>query len=57
MSFSIGPVTQDSRPPTARVQVTELGESDKINPTPLTKPCEDPDTAVDVYLSPEKLVI
>ncbi|XP_074534030.1 leucine-rich repeat-containing protein 56 [Halichoeres trimaculatus] len=55
MSCSLGSVTQDFRPGTARVHVTELGESGKFNPAPVTKPCEDSDAAVDVYLSPEKL--
>ncbi|XP_034542533.1 leucine-rich repeat-containing protein 56 [Notolabrus celidotus] len=53
MSCCLGSVPQEVRPGRARVQMTELGESGKINPTP--KPCEDSDTAVDVYISPEKL--
>ncbi|KAM6925931.1 leucine-rich repeat-containing protein 56 [Lycodopsis pacificus] len=43
------------RPGTARVLVTELSGSDHINPTPAPKLREDYDTAVDLYLSQEKL--
>uniref|UniRef100_UPI0037E8F433 leucine-rich repeat-containing protein 56 n=1 Tax=Semicossyphus pulcher TaxID=241346 RepID=UPI0037E8F433 len=54
MSCCLGSVPQ-VRPGTARVQVTELSGSGNINPTPTTKPCEDSVTAVELYLSPEKL--
>ncbi|XP_041853087.1 leucine-rich repeat-containing protein 56 [Melanotaenia boesemani] len=50
-----GPVAQEVRPGTARVLVTELSGSGYINPTPVTKPCEDFDTEVELYLSPERL--
>ncbi|XP_070763152.1 leucine-rich repeat-containing protein 56 [Enoplosus armatus] len=43
------------RPGTARVLVTELSGSGNINPIPATKPCEDFETAVELYLAPEKL--
>ncbi|XP_047189452.1 leucine-rich repeat-containing protein 56 isoform X3 [Scophthalmus maximus] len=55
MSCCRGPVAQKVRPGTARVLVTELSGSGHINPTPATKPCEDFETAVERYLSPEKL--
>lgn len=51
-------VVQQVRPGTARVQVTELSGSGCINPAPNpAEPCEDSDTAVELYLSPERLVI
>lgn len=56
MSSYYGSVPQEVRPATARVLVTELSASGNINPTPAIKPCEDSDTAVELYLSPEKLV-
>ncbi|XP_054887584.1 leucine-rich repeat-containing protein 56 isoform X2 [Poeciliopsis prolifica] len=43
------------RPGTARVQVTELSGSGSINPTPARKPNQDPDKAVEPYLSPKRL--
>nr|XP_020474190.1 leucine-rich repeat-containing protein 56 isoform X3 [Monopterus albus] len=49
-------VAQDVRPGTARVLVTELSGSRHINPTPVRKPCDDSETAVELYLSPKKLV-
>ncbi|XP_032380297.1 leucine-rich repeat-containing protein 56 [Etheostoma spectabile] len=56
MSCCHGSVPQEVRPGTARVLVTELSGSGHINPTPATKPCEDSETAVELYhLSPEKL--
>ncbi|KAL7402916.1 hypothetical protein ABVT39_021667 [Epinephelus coioides] len=56
MSCCHGSVSQEEvRPGTARVQVIECSESGQINPTPATKPCEDSDTAVGLYLTPEKL--
>ncbi|XP_054476744.1 leucine-rich repeat-containing protein 56 [Anoplopoma fimbria] len=48
-------MTREVRPGTARVLVTELSGSGHINPTPATKPHEDSETAVGLYLSPEKL--
>ncbi|XP_020498265.2 leucine-rich repeat-containing protein 56 [Labrus bergylta] len=55
MSCCLGSVSQGVRPGTARVQVTELSGSGNINPTPATKPFEDYESAVDVYLTPERL--
>ncbi|XP_031139336.1 leucine-rich repeat-containing protein 56 isoform X1 [Sander lucioperca] len=55
MSCCQGSVPQEVRPGTARVLVTELSGSGHINPTPATKPCEDSETAVELYFSPEKL--
>ncbi|CAJ1057404.1 leucine-rich repeat-containing protein 56 [Xyrichtys novacula] len=55
MSCCPDSVPVETRPGTARVQVTELGESGSNNPTPTKKPCEGSDTAVDVYITPEKL--
>ncbi|XP_028264559.1 leucine-rich repeat-containing protein 56 [Parambassis ranga] len=55
MSCCHGSVPQEVRPGTARVLVTELSGSSNINPTPATKPCEDSDTTVELYLSQEKL--
>ncbi|CAK6960034.1 leucine-rich repeat-containing protein 56 [Scomber scombrus] len=55
MSSYHGSVPQEIRPGTARVLVTELSGSGNINPTPAMKPCEDSDTAVELYLSPQKL--
>ncbi|XP_070687571.1 leucine-rich repeat-containing protein 56 [Pempheris klunzingeri] len=55
MSLCQGSEPQEVRPGTARVLVTELSGSGHINPTPATKLCEDFDTAVELYLSPEKL--
>ncbi|KAG7238114.1 hypothetical protein INR49_030176 [Caranx melampygus] len=55
MSCCHGPVPQEVRPGTARVLVTELSGSGPVNPTPATKTCEDLETAVELYLSPEKL--
>ncbi|XP_074488357.1 leucine-rich repeat-containing protein 56 isoform X1 [Sebastes fasciatus] len=55
MSCCHGSVRQEVRPGTARVLVTELSGSGQINPTPAPKPCEDSETAVELYLSPEKL--
>ncbi|XP_072241642.1 leucine-rich repeat-containing protein 56 [Leuresthes tenuis] len=55
MSYSLGSVAQEVRPGTARVLVTELSGSGYINPTPVTKPSEDSDTEVELYLSPERL--
>lgn len=54
MSCHHGSVPQDVRPGTARVLVTEL--SGHINPTPAMNPSEDSETAVELYLSREKLV-
>ncbi|XP_034391088.1 leucine-rich repeat-containing protein 56 isoform X2 [Cyclopterus lumpus] len=48
-------VPREVRPGTARVLVTELSGSGHINPTPATKPREDYKTAVELYLSQEKL--
>lgn len=56
MSCCHASVPQEVRPGTARVLVTELSGSGHINPTPATKPCDDSETAVEPYLSPEKLV-
>ena len=56
MSYCLGSVAQEVRPGTARVLVTELSGSGYINPTPVTKPSEDSDTEVELYLSPERLV-
>lgn len=50
------PQEKEVRPGTARVVVTELSGSRQINPTPVQKPREDSETAVELYLSPEKLV-
>ncbi|GAA6217592.1 leucine-rich repeat-containing protein 56 isoform X1 [Lates japonicus] len=55
MSCCHGSVPREVRPGTARVQVTELSGSGPINPTPATKHYEDSETAVELYLSPEKL--
>ncbi|XP_037538653.1 leucine-rich repeat-containing protein 56 [Nematolebias whitei] len=56
MNLCHSSVAQEVRPGTARVQVTELSGSGCINPTPNpAKPCEDCDTAVELYLSPERL--
>ncbi|XP_041652545.1 leucine-rich repeat-containing protein 56 [Cheilinus undulatus] len=55
MSCCLRSVPQEVRPGTARIQVTELSGSGSINPTPATKPCEHSETAVEVYLTPEKL--
>ncbi|KAM9753165.1 leucine-rich repeat-containing protein 56 [Menidia menidia] len=55
MNFSHGSVAQDVRPGTARVLVTELCDLGYINPTPITKPSEDSDTDIELYLSPERL--
>ncbi|XP_042352499.1 leucine-rich repeat-containing protein 56 [Plectropomus leopardus] len=55
MSCCHGSVPQEVRPGTARVLVTSLSESGHINPTPATKSCEDSETVVEFYLSPEKL--
>ncbi|XP_026221270.1 leucine-rich repeat-containing protein 56 isoform X2 [Anabas testudineus] len=55
MTCCHGCVPQEVRPGTARVLVTELSGSGQINPTPVKKPCEDSETAVELYLSPEKL--
>ncbi|XP_036962311.1 leucine-rich repeat-containing protein 56 isoform X1 [Acanthopagrus latus] len=55
MSCCHASVPQEVRPGTARVLVTELSGSGHINPTPATKPCDDSETAVEPYLSPEKL--
>ncbi|KAF3689004.1 Leucine-rich repeat-containing protein 56 [Channa argus] len=43
------------RPGRARVLVTELSGSGQINPIPAKKPYEDSETAMELYLSPEKL--
>ncbi|XP_060932500.1 leucine-rich repeat-containing protein 56 [Limanda limanda] len=55
MSCCHGPVSRKDRPGSARVLVTELSGSGQINPTPSTKPCEDPETEVELHLSAEKL--
>ncbi|XP_068459408.1 leucine-rich repeat-containing protein 56 isoform X2 [Clinocottus analis] len=55
MSCCHASVPREVRPGTARVLVTELSGSGHINPTPATKPCEDYKTAVELYLSQEKL--
>ncbi|XP_029289423.1 leucine-rich repeat-containing protein 56 isoform X2 [Cottoperca gobio] len=55
MSCCHGSVPKQVRPGTARVLVTELSGSGHINPIPATKSCEDSETAVELYLSPEKL--
>ncbi|XP_035013057.1 leucine-rich repeat-containing protein 56 [Hippoglossus stenolepis] len=55
MSCCHGPVPRKDRPGSARVLVTELSGSGHINPTPTTKPCEDPETEVELHLSAEKL--
>ncbi|XP_045894664.1 leucine-rich repeat-containing protein 56 isoform X1 [Micropterus dolomieu] len=55
MSCCHGSVPREVRPGTARVLVTELSGSDHINPSPATKPCEDSETTVELYLAPEKL--
>ncbi|XP_039989266.1 leucine-rich repeat-containing protein 56 isoform X2 [Xiphias gladius] len=55
MNCCHGSVPQEVRPGTARVLVTELSGPGHINPTPATKPCEESETAVELYLSPEKL--
>ncbi|XP_024863134.1 leucine-rich repeat-containing protein 56 isoform X2 [Kryptolebias marmoratus] len=56
MNLCHGSVVQEIRPGTARVQVTELSGSGCINPTPNPgKQCEDSDTAVELYLSPDRL--
>ncbi|XP_071359565.1 leucine-rich repeat-containing protein 56 isoform X2 [Trachinotus anak] len=55
MSCCHGSVPQEVRPGTARVLVTELSGSGLVNPTPATKACEDSETAVALYLSPERL--
>ncbi|KAL4005978.1 hypothetical protein ACER0C_005691 [Sarotherodon galilaeus] len=55
MSYCHGSVPQGVRPVTARVLVTEVSGSGSINPTPASKPCEDSETPVEFYLSPEKL--
>lgn len=44
------------QPASARVLVTELSGSGQINPTPAEKACEDTKTALELCLSPEKLV-
>lgn len=56
MSCCYGRVPQEVRPGTARVLVTELCGSGQINPTPVEKPCEDPEATVELHVSPEKLV-
>ncbi|XP_059191734.1 leucine-rich repeat-containing protein 56 [Centropristis striata] len=55
MSCCHGSVTQEVRPGTSRVLVTELSGSGHINPMPAKKSCEETDTALELYLSPEKL--
>ncbi|XP_030587977.1 leucine-rich repeat-containing protein 56 isoform X2 [Archocentrus centrarchus] len=55
MSCCHGSELQEVRPGTAQVLVTELSGSGSINPTPATKPYEESDTPVELYLSPEKL--
>ncbi|XP_004563451.1 leucine-rich repeat-containing protein 56 isoform X2 [Maylandia zebra] len=55
MSYCHGSVPHGVRSGTARVLVTELSGSGSINPTPASKPCEDSETPVEFYLSPEKL--
>ncbi|XP_029009641.1 leucine-rich repeat-containing protein 56 isoform X2 [Betta splendens] len=55
MSCCYGRVPQEVRPGTSRVLVTELSGSGQINPTPVEKPCEDSETALELNLSPEKL--
>ncbi|XP_026166225.1 uncharacterized protein lrrc56 isoform X3 [Mastacembelus armatus] len=55
MTCCHGSVPQEVRPGTARVLVTELSGSGHFNPTPAAKPCEESETAVELYLSPEKL--
>ncbi|XP_075945950.1 leucine-rich repeat-containing protein 56 [Anarhichas minor] len=55
MSCCHAPAPREVRPGTARVLVTELSGSGHINPTPAPKPCDDYETAVDLYLSQEKL--
>ncbi|XP_023271303.1 leucine-rich repeat-containing protein 56 [Seriola lalandi dorsalis] len=55
MSCCHGSVPEEVRPGTARVLVTELSGSGLVNPTPATKACEDSETAVELYLSPERL--
>lgn len=44
------------QPASARVLVTELSGSGQFNPTPAEKACEDTKTALELCLSPEKLV-
>lgn len=56
MSYCHWSVPHGVRSGTARVLVTELSGSGSINPTPASKPCEDSETPVEFYLSPEKLV-
>lgn len=56
MSCCQGSFPLGVRPGTARILVTELSGSRRINPTPATKPCVDLDTEVESVLSPEKLV-
>ncbi len=56
MSRCHGSVPQDVRPRTARVVVTELSGSGHINPSPATKPRHDSETAVEPFLTLEKLV-
>ncbi|XP_014327930.1 leucine-rich repeat-containing protein 56 [Xiphophorus maculatus] len=55
MSVCHDSVVLEVRPGTARVQVTELSGSGSINPTPACKPNQDPDKAVEPYLSPKRL--
>uniref|UniRef100_A0A3Q2QJY7 Leucine rich repeat containing 56 n=1 Tax=Fundulus heteroclitus TaxID=8078 RepID=A0A3Q2QJY7_FUNHE len=55
MSVCQDSVVQEVRPGTARVQVTELSGSGCINPTPVPKPHEDPDKAMEAYLSRGRL--
>ncbi|XP_067355958.1 leucine-rich repeat-containing protein 56 isoform X2 [Channa argus] len=55
MSCCHGCVRQEVRPGRARVLVTELSGSGQINPIPAKKPYEDSETAMELYLSPEKL--
>ncbi|CAN9499464.1 unnamed protein product [Ophioblennius macclurei] len=43
------------RPGSARVRVTELKHPDRINPTPVAKPCEEAEAEADLHLSPERL--
>ncbi|KAM9376092.1 leucine-rich repeat-containing protein 56 [Pholidichthys leucotaenia] len=58
MSCCRGSVAREARPGTARVLVTELSDlGSVINPTPVTKPCEDSaESTVEPYLSREKLI-
>lgn len=56
MNFGHESVVQEIRPGSARVLVTELSDSENINPTPAGKPCEVAEAADEPYLSPRRLV-